>query len=190
LHWDKFNHRHVTFWIWVVLYFTTPFLVFGGWLANRRHAAPPRPDEVRLGRIARVVIGLVGITALLQGMVMFAAPPLELRYWPWPLTPLTCRVLAAVFCLGLAGIAVLFDPRWTSVKLLLQVAMLMIALILIAAVRAAPEFDTKQPLTWTLLAGFIATLLGAGYLSYATGLRSRHRAAARGRVNAPTIGNQ
>jgi hypothetical protein len=47
LHWDKFNHRHVTFWIWVVLYFTAPFLVFGGWLANRRHAVPARTDEPR-----------------------------------------------------------------------------------------------------------------------------------------------
>jgi hypothetical protein len=171
LHWDKFNHRHVTFWIWVVLYFSTPFLVFGGWLANRRHAAPARPDETRLGRAARFVIALVGVAALLQGVVMFAAPPLELPYWPWLLTPLTCRVMGAVFCLGVAGIAVLADPRWTSVKLMLQVAMLMIALILVAAVRAAPEFDTKQPLTWMLLAGFVVILVGAAYLSYAMGIR-------------------
>jgi hypothetical protein len=107
---------------------------------------------------------------------MFAAPPLELPYWPWLLTPLTCRVVGAVFCLGVAGIAVLADPRWTSVKLMLQVAMLMIALILVAAVRAAPEFDTKQPLTWMLLAGFVAVLIGAGYLSYAMGGRSGRRA--------------
>jgi hypothetical protein len=191
LHWDKFNHRHVTFWIWVVLYFSTPFLVFGAWLANRRHAAPARPDEPRLGRTARLVIVLVGVAALLQGVVMFAAPPVDLPYWPWLLTPLTCRVLGAVFCLGVAGIAVLVDPRWTAVKLMLQVAMLMIALILIAAVRAAPEFDTHQPLTWMLLAGFIATLIGAAYLSYAMGIRPRLRApasdSARARNNRETM---
>jgi hypothetical protein len=191
LHWDKFNHRHVTFWIWVVLYFSTPFLVFGGWLANRRHAAPARPDEPRLGRTARFVIAAVGVAALLQGAVMFAAPPLVLPYWPWLLTPLTCRVLGAVFCLGVAGIAVLADPRWTAVKLMLQVAMLMIALILIATVRAAPEFDTNQPLTWILLAGFVAILVGAAYQSYATGirpgLRSRKSEGARARNNRETM---
>ena len=188
LHWDKFNHRHVTFWIWVVLYFSTPFLVFGGWLANRRHAAPARPDETRLGRMARFVIALVGVAALLQGVVMFAAPPLELPYWPWLLTPLTCRVMGAVFCLGVAGITVLVDPRWTSVKLMLQVAMLMIALILVAAVRAAPEFDAKQPLTWMLLAGFVAILIGAAYLSYAMGIRPGLRT--RGSEDARTRNNR
>ena len=191
LHWDKFNHRHVTFWIWVVLYFSTPFLVFGGWLANRRQAAPARPDETRLGRMARFVIALLGVAALLQGVVMFAAPSLELPYWPWLLTPLTCRVMGAVFCLGVAGITVLVDPRWTSVKLMLQVAMLMIALILVAAVRAAPEFDPKQPLTWMLLAGFVAILVGAAYLSYAMGirpgLRTRGSDGARTRNNRETL---
>jgi hypothetical protein len=191
LHWDKFNHHHVTFWIWVVLYFSTPFLVLGGWLANRQHAAPAGPDELRLGRAARVVIATVGVAALLQGVVMFARPPLVLPYWPWLLTPLTCRVVGAVFCLGVAGIAVLADPRWTAVKLMLQVAMLMIALILVAAVRAAPEFDTKQPLTWMLLAGFVAIFVGAAYLSYAMGirpgLRSRRSVSGRARNNRETL---
>ena len=30
-------------------------------------------------------------------------------------------VIGAVFCLGSAGMAVLADPRWTMVKLMLQV---------------------------------------------------------------------
>jgi hypothetical protein len=131
------------------------------------------------------------VAALLQGVVMFAAPPLVLPYWPWLLTPLTCRVLGAVFCLGVAGIAVLADPRWTAVKLMLQVAMLMITLILIAAVRAAPEFDTNQPLTWILLAGFVAILVGAAYQSYAMGilpgLRSRTSEGTRARNNRETM---
>ena len=45
LHWDKFNHRHVTFWIWVVLYFSTPFLVSAaGWriAGMRRRQGPTR----------------------------------------------------------------------------------------------------------------------------------------------------
>lgn len=31
LHWDKFTHSHVAFWLWAGLYFTTPLLVFGVW---------------------------------------------------------------------------------------------------------------------------------------------------------------
>ena len=39
-HWDKFLHTHVAFWLWAGLYFTTPFLVFLVFLANRKHDAP------------------------------------------------------------------------------------------------------------------------------------------------------
>jgi hypothetical protein len=91
VHWDKFNHGHVAFWLWAGLYFTAPFLVFGGWLANRRFAAPASPDEARLGVVARWVVASVGLLALVQGIVMFLAPTKVIAIWPWTLTPLTCR---------------------------------------------------------------------------------------------------
>ena len=56
LHWDKFLHHHVAFWLWAALYFTTPFLVLGAWLANRRYAAPPAADDVLLRPVERGVI--------------------------------------------------------------------------------------------------------------------------------------
>lgn len=163
-HWDKFNHGHVAFWLWAFLYFTAPFLVFGAWLANRRFAAPARADELRLGTVARWVVGLIGLIALVQGIVMFLVPGWIIPVWPWLLTPLTCRVMGAIFCLGSAGIGVLVDPRWTTVRLMLQVETLMVALMVIAAVRARAEFYTSRPLTWLMLCGFVAVLLGSTYL--------------------------
>jgi hypothetical protein len=159
-HWDKFNHQHVAFWLWAALYFVTPFLVMGGWLANRRFAAPSRVDERRLGEVARWMVGLVGLLALAQGIVMFVAPAQVVPIWPWSLTPLTCRVVGAIFCLGSGGIGVLVDPRWTSVRLMLQVEVIMVALMLVAAVRARAEFDTARPVTWLMLGGFVAILVG------------------------------
>jgi hypothetical protein len=41
IHWDRFNHGHVAFWLWAGLYFTAPFLVLAVWVANQRVAAPP-----------------------------------------------------------------------------------------------------------------------------------------------------
>ena len=173
LHWDRFNHPHVAFWLWAGLYFTTPFLVIGGWLANRRYAAPARPDEARLSGFVRTMIGLVGLLAFAQGIIMFLAPRQVISIWPWTLTPLTCRVLGAVFCLGSAGIGVLLDPRWTTAKLMVQVEALMVSLMLVAAVRARAELDTGRPVTWLLLGGFVAVLLGSALLWYNMEIRPR-----------------
>lgn len=164
VHWDKFLHDHVAFWLWAGLYFTAPFLVVGAWLANRRYAAPPRAGDPLLRPVERAVVGAVGLVALVQGIVMFFAPSVVIDLWPWPLTPLTCRVLGAVFCLGCAGIAAWRDPRWSSIRLMLQVEMLMLVLMLVAAVRARDEMIAGRPMTWLLLVGVVLTLAGSGYL--------------------------
>ena len=54
-----------------------------------------------------------------------------------------------------------------------QVEALMVALILVAAVRARTEFDTGRPLTWLMLGGFIAVLLGSAYLWFTMEIRPR-----------------
>ncbi|GAA4348845.1 hypothetical protein GCM10023145_09700 [Angustibacter luteus] len=164
VHWDRFNHQHVAFWLWAGLYFAAPFLVLAALLANSRVAAPTRPDELRLGSLSRLVVGLVGLLALAQGIAMFLAPERFIGIWPWTLTPLTCRVVAAIFCLGAAGLGVLADPRWSSLRLMLQVEVLMVVLMLVAAVRARGEFDTGRALTWVLLAGFLGVLVGSAFL--------------------------
>jgi hypothetical protein len=85
--------------------------------------------------------------------------------------------MGAIFCLGSAGIAVLVDPRWTTLKLMLQVEMLMVALMLVGALRAHAEFDARRPLTALMFGGFVAMLLGSAYLWYNMEVR-RPRAAA------------
>jgi hypothetical protein len=164
LHWEKFNHRHIAFWLWASLYFVAPFLVVAAWLNNRRFAALPRADERRLSGPVRWVIGIVGVLALATGLVMFAAPAEMITVWPWLLTALTCRVMGAIFCLGSAGIFVMSDPRWINVKLMLQVELIMLVLILVAVVRARGEFYTDRPMTWIMLIGFIVVTIGSALL--------------------------
>ena len=175
MHWGTFSHHHAAFWIWALLYFTTPFLVFGAWLANRRVAGVPTTEELRLSPVTRWLIGIVGLLALVQGFIMFVAPGLVIPFWPWPLAALSCRVVGAIFCLGSAGLVVFTDPRWSAVRLLLQVEMIMVALILVAALRAGPEFDPDKVLTWPLLGGFVAILAGSLYLWAVMTARARKK---------------
>jgi hypothetical protein len=164
IHWDKFNHRHVAFWLWAGLYFTTPFLVWGVWAANRRRDTHARPDDLLLPSAARVVMGGTGVIAVIAGLYLFLLPARAIDVWPWTITPLTSRVLGAIFMLGVAGLGVITDARWESARIMLQVQVFMLALILVAGARAHDEFDSGSALTWLLLAGFLAAVVSAAYL--------------------------
>jgi hypothetical protein len=173
LHWDNFNHDHVAFWLWAGLYFTTPFLVAAVWLANRRRMTRPAPGDVMVGRPAQWAIAAVGALALGFGICFFVAPTSVDDLWPWAVTPLTARVLSAILSLGLAGIGVVWDRRWSAVRLMLQVESLMLALILLAAARARDEFDTGAISTWVFLIGFVGALVGALGLWFVMDRRTR-----------------
>jgi hypothetical protein len=158
IHWDKFNHRHVAFWLWALLYFTTPFLIVWVWWRNRQLDSEPTEsteDGPLLPLFAARVTAAVGGLALAVGLFLFVAPGAAIRIWPWLLTPLTARVLGAVFCLGLAGMGALFDRRWSSARLPFQVALVMLVMMIVAGLRAYSQFDPANPLTWLFGIGFI-----------------------------------
>lgn len=166
LHWDRFNHGHVAFWLWAGLYFTTPFLVFGVWLANRRESGQGEDEGggPTLSGPAVLAIGFLGALATAMGLFLFLAPASAIDLWPWTLTPLTSRVMGAIFCLGIAGTGVLFDRRWRAARIPLQVAMVMLATILVATLRGLDDLDDSNALSWLLIAGFVAVLAGSGLL--------------------------
>ena len=161
LHWDKFNHHHVAFWLWIGLYFTTPFIVFGVWLTNRRYEASADGSEPLLSLMISRLIGLVGVAAALMSAFLFLAPQRAIDIWPWTVTPLTTRVMGAIFALGISAIGAFRERRWSCVEIMLQVEIFMLALILVAAVRARHEFDTSRPLTWVFGIGFVAVFAGS-----------------------------
>jgi hypothetical protein len=163
LHWDRFNHSHLAFFLWTGLYFTTPFLVFAVWLVNRR--VPPGPVAgPEVSPLAARAIAATGFLALAMGLFLFLAPYRALEVWPWMLTPLTARGTGGIFCLGIAGLGILFDRSWQAVRIPLQVAIVMLALILVSVVRGQDDVMTSRALSWILIPGFLAVLLGAAVL--------------------------
>lgn len=109
--------------------------------------------------IAARTIGVVGALALVTGLFLFLAPARAISVWPWPLTTLTARVIGAVFCLGIAGIGALIGRRWNSARIPPQVALVMLAFILIAGIRGRGELAAANILTWTFVTGFAVVTL-------------------------------
>jgi hypothetical protein len=158
MHWERFTHDHVSFWAWAALYFLAPFLVLAAWVSNRRYASPPGEDAGRLSAPSRKLILVVAVGGTALGLVMFVVPEAFIPLWPWDLTPLTCRVIASVLCLASAGVGVWRDPRWSSVQRLLEVALVMLSLMLLATVLGRAELDAERALFWPWWIGLIVLL--------------------------------
>jgi hypothetical protein len=161
LHWDRFIHSNVAFWVWATLYFITPFLVFAVWLVNRQVAGPPDVDDLLLSDGTAIGIGIFGIVAVGTCLFLFLLPKAAIAVWPWPLTELTARVVGAIFALGEAGLGAFADRRWSSARILFQVEGFMLLLIGIAAIRGHGDFDPTRPLTWVFVVGFAVLVLGS-----------------------------
>ncbi len=160
LHWDRFNHESISFFAWVGLYFTTPFVVFLLWLRNRATDPGPISHDRHVPRLVRLLIGIVGGLTLLTSMILFLQPGFMIRTWPWQLTPLTARVMGALFALtGVGELAIALDSRWSAVRIALQSQMIGIAAIALAMVFSWNNFHQANPLTWIFLASILFLLV-------------------------------
>ena len=155
LHWDKFNAGHISFFAWAGLYFTTPFIVLTVWLRNRNQDTGKSEDhDIIIPSIVRIIIGFMGAITLVISLFLFVQPETMIGLWPWALTPLTARVMGAMFSLpGLVGLGIAFDQRWSAAKLILQSQGFSILLILVAALRALGDFDWANIGSWFFVGG-------------------------------------
>lgn len=177
LHWSRFIHSNVAFWLWVALYFTTPLLVFAVFFRNQREYSREDTAPVCLGPLAAGGLVLVGVAAAGSALLLYLFPSRAVRAWPWHLTPLTARMLGAIFALGIAAIGAAWERRWSAARIPVQVACIMLVLLLIAGVRAHAEFDTGNALTWLLLGGFATSALALVVLYVRMEARSAARRA-------------
>lgn len=173
-HLDRFS-ANLSFWTWLVLYATTPFIVTSLAIAQRRED-PRVPDrvDVLLPRALRWLLALVGLSALLFGTAVFVAPAIAVDNWAWRLTPLTAQVTGAVLSLtGVVNVALLWDRRWTAFRLLFQAQSLSLAAIALSLIIRRDDLLWARPMT-AIFVGLVAIafVLYAGVVVWA-GLRLR-----------------
>ncbi len=175
LHWDRFTPNHISFFAWAGLYFTTPVVILIVWLRNRSQdpGLPEQNDQV-ISRPVRFLLAAVGALTFIISLVLFIVPSVMIEVWPWTLTPLTARVMGAMFSLpGAVGLGVASDPRWSAAKLILQAQSFSIVFILIAAIRSWEDFAVVEPGTW-LFVGGLSLMLG-GLVVFYVFMETRNR---------------
>ncbi len=163
IHWDKFNHEHVSFWAWILLYVVTPLLLPLLWWNNRRTDPGTRArGDPLVPPPIRAMMATTGALVLLAAVMWFVRPTLIMAHWPWKLTPLTTRVICAFFAFpATTWLLFAIDGRWSSHEIPMRTASVGMVMIAVAAIRASDEFSgDSAPVYVGLLAVGLCFLVG------------------------------
>ena len=98
IHADRFRWDYPPTWVWALVYAGVPLAV-PLLVSRQRRAADAEPAADPALRTLRVLSAIVG-ALLVAGAAALFVDPVELgEHWPWPLTPLLARAVAAWYAL-------------------------------------------------------------------------------------------
>lgn len=152
LHWEIFDLSHLPFQLWLALYVITPFLVPWLWWRNRQtDPGRPQADDKIVPTAARWSLLLLGGVLLLFAVGGLIFPNWLISLWPWTLSIVTARILSGWFALlGVGGLVIGGERRWSSWTVGLQSIGLWHLLVLVAALRNPADFQHGL-LNWYLV---------------------------------------
>jgi hypothetical protein len=181
LHWDRFSHDRPGFILWFGLYLVTPFLVPFVWWRNRpADPGAAESSDPTVPAMARYGLLMLGLLILAVAVAGFASPSWLIRMWPWNLSPLTARVMGGWFSLlGVGGIVISRDRRWSAWKVGLQAIGLWHVLVVIAAFLNPADFRDGL-LNWYLVS-VVLVLIGMVALAIWMGRQQTNRQLQAGR---------
>lgn len=160
LHWSEFNHGHVSFWAWTLLYVTTPVLLPVLYVKNRQFDPGTfGPEDVPIPGWIRTTMTVVGAGQLLFAIALYLRPSLFQADWPWKLTTISARSLAAFATFpALTYLAFAVERRWSALRWPFETAIAGVALIAAGALRSSGDFKGgTQSLLWRV--GLIGALI-------------------------------
>ncbi len=161
LHWDRFHHDQLVFYLWFGIYLLTPFVVPFLWWRNRATASRAMEEtDLRFSDTVRRILGVGAAIGILAFVVVFLVPSILISLAAWKLTPLTARVFAGWSILTLTTVLnIALDGRWSATRYLMEAAMVALALTLLALPRMWPDLDLVNPMSYLFVGGVVITLV-------------------------------
>ena len=177
LHLDKFHFHSPdriakgAAYLWFVIYLADPpFVAFAWFLQLRRPGVDP-PRRFPLPVWYRAVLALQAAVFIAVGVALFVAPDSTKGIWPWPLTPLTARAVAAwVLALGLVVGQAVWENAWERIDIASISYAVLGTLQGIALARYSGDVQWGRPAAWIYVA-VVAGMLGLGVYGWTVGRR-------------------
>lgn len=165
LHWDTFNPGHWPFLVWFAIYILTPIAVPAVWWLNRRRdPGTAEANDALLPPVAGRAVLVAGALLLVIAAVLFLFPRAAVELWPWPLTPLTARVMAGwQALLGVGALAMGREERWSGWRIPLQSILIWQALLVTAFFLRRDAFGPGGPFNWFTLYTLLGLLAAAAF---------------------------
>ncbi len=146
-------------WFWLAVYLGLPLLIAPVLAVQERAAGvdPPRRHPVPRG--LQIALAVEAAVLLVIGVALFVAPASATTLWPWPLTPLTARVVAAwLIAFGVAAaVAIRGDLDRLRIATLAYTALGVLNLL--AVVRFPGDVVWDQPAAWAFLTVNVAIVV-------------------------------
>jgi hypothetical protein len=161
LHWNRFHQGAITFYLWAIIYALTPFLVPFVWWRNRvTESRDLEENDLYFAPLIKWILGILGGVGVLAFLLVFIQPSILISLAPWKLTELTARIFAGWSILTASTIlAIAQDGRWSATRLLLESAIVGIALTVLGLPRMWGDFDRANPITYVFIVGLILALI-------------------------------
>jgi len=160
LHWDRFSNN-LAFYLWLILYVVTPFLVPALWNHNRKtDSGEPEPNDILIHPAMSLILKTIAIGSLLYVMVGFINPELIINTWPWTLSTLTARVMCGwIALLGVGAYTMSNEKRWSGWKTPLESIIIWHVLVFVAMFMNPSDFKTGLANWYTIGIGVMLLMI-------------------------------
>jgi hypothetical protein len=167
LHLDRFHFGAtetlpvVAAWAWLVVYVTTPVAFALGLWVQVRQPGPDSPRGGPLPALLRLLFLFQTLIFVAFGVALMVAPAAAAAWWPWALTPLTGRAIAAwLIAVAVAGAGVLIENDRRSAAGAAQSYAFLGIFELLAILRFPGDIDWSHAMAWPYVA-----FMGVGALT-------------------------
>jgi hypothetical protein len=172
LHLDRFHFTDAgavaTFaaWLWTAVYVAVPVLLV---VVVARQERADGEDPPRVRPVPAPLRGLLGVQSAVMlgvGATLFLAPATSERLWPWTLSPLTARMVAAwLLALGMATALAAWGGDLDHLRTATVSYTVFGAAVLVALLRFRDTVAWDRPVAWllTAVAGSILLTGAAGW---------------------------
>ena len=169
LHLDKFHFAKsgvalFAAWFWLAIYVFVPLAMIIVLIRQIRRSVPDPGPRLPIPRPLVAALLIQGGILLAVGVALFVAPATQAVLWPWMLTPLTARAVAAwLMAFGLGGLLAVREGDLARLDVSATAYALLAGLEIVVLIRYAEVVRWTAPAAWVYLGLFVLIMVCGAY---------------------------